>query len=199
MAERIDARRNRDAILTAASELVRERGAEQLRIADVARAAGVGAGSVYRAVQSKSGLLLALLDEHERELQELLIRGDPPLGPGAAPRDRLLAFIAALHELVVAHRELLIAADDASALAHLRTGAHDAWHLHLRLLLTGLCPHSDPDVLAELLLAPLSAATHAHVIDDLGLDPERLRTELLELVRGVIATKANAPHAETNR
>lgn len=185
MAQRADARRNRAAILEAASELILQRGAEGLRIAEVASRAGVGAGSVYRAVHSKSGLLLAMLDEHEHELQELVIRGDPPLGPGAPPQERLLAFVEALHELVVGRRELLLAADDASALSHLRTGAHDAWRLHLRLLLTELRPEADPDVLAEVLLAPLSAATHVHLLDDLGIEPQHILTELLRLAAAI--------------
>lgn len=185
MAQRADARANRTAILAAADELIRQRGADGLRIAEVADTAGVGAGSVYRAVGSKSGLLLALLDEDERELQEQLIRGDPPLGPGAPARERLLAFVVALHELVVARRELLLAADHASALSHLRTGAHDAWRRHLRVLLIDLLPDADADVLAEILLAPLSAATHVHLLDDLAIEPQRLRDEVLRIATAI--------------
>lgn len=185
MAERADARRNREAILSAAAGLVHEQGAERLRIADVARVAGLGAGSIYRAVGSKSGLLLALLDEHERQLQEAIIRGAPPLGPGAPPDERLTAFVSALHDLVVRQRETLMAADQASALAPLRTGAHRAWHLHLRLLLAELRPDADSDVLAEVLLAPLSATTHVHVLDDLGLRADHLRAELLRVAQAV--------------
>lgn len=190
MAERADARRNRAAILNATTELIRERGVERLRIADVARTAGLGAGSVYRAVGSKSGLLLALLDEHESRLQEQIIRGEPPLGPGAPPAERLVAFVSALHELVVQQRELLIAADHASALAHLRTGAHRAWYTHLRLLLAELRLDADPDVLAEILLAPLSAAMHVHVLDDLGLDAAHLRAELLRVAETLTSARS---------
>lgn len=185
MAQRADARANREAILAAADELIRRRGAEGLRIAEVADNAGVGPGSVYRAVGSKSGLLLALLDEDERELQEQLIRGDPPLGPGPPARERLLAFVVALHELVVARRELLLAADHASALSHLRTGAHDVWRQHLRILLIDLHPDADADVLAEILLAPLSAPTHVHLLDDLAIEPQRVRDELLRLATAI--------------
>ena len=80
---RSDAVRNRRAVLAAARELVERDGAERLRIGDVARRAGVGPGTVYRSFGSKRELLLGLVDDRERELQEELLRGAPPLGPGA--------------------------------------------------------------------------------------------------------------------
>src|SRR5688500_11090410 len=114
-APRADAVRNRAAILAATEELVAAGGAARLRIAEVARRAGVGPGSVYRAFGSKGDLLLALLDERERVLQEELIRGAAPLGPGAPPAERLEAFVLALHDLHVREREVIVAADSTSA------------------------------------------------------------------------------------
>ena len=179
MTQRADARRNRQAILDAARGLVRDRGPAALRIADVAAAAGVGAGSVYRAVGSKSGLLLELLDEDERALQEQMMRGEPPLGPGAPAAERLTAFVTALHDLLVRRRELLVAADDQSALAHTRTAVHAGWSLHVQVLLAEVNPAANPRIAAELLLAMLSAPTYVHLIDDLGQSPEEVLTEVL--------------------
>jgi AcrR family transcriptional regulator len=184
---RADARRNREAILTAARALVGEHGATGLRIADVAAASGVGAGSIYRAVGSRSGLLLALLDEDERELQQQMISGPPPLGPGAPPAERLRAFVTALHELIVRRRELLVAADDTSALAHTRTAVRAGWAAHLRLLLAELLPaDADVQIAAELLLAVLSAPTYVHILDDLARTPADLHRELHRLLRLVV-------------
>jgi len=112
--ERADAIRNRTAVLDAASQLVDRNGAAALRMADVARHAGVGPGTVYRAFGGRSELLLALLDDEERGLQEALLRGDPPLGPGAPATQRLLAFVDALHQLTVRQRDVLMAADAGS-------------------------------------------------------------------------------------
>ena len=50
---------------------------------DVARAACVGTGTLYRRFGDRAGLALALLDEHTRAFQDALIAGPPPLGPGA--------------------------------------------------------------------------------------------------------------------
>ena len=52
---------------------------------DVAHAACVGTGTLYRRFGDRAGLALALLDEQEREFQNALITGPPPLGPGAPP------------------------------------------------------------------------------------------------------------------
>ena len=89
---------------------------------EVARAAGVAKGTVFHRFGDRAGLALALLDEHERALQEQVLRGPPPLGPGAPPRERLLAFLAALAELTVEHRELLLEVERASGgpLSHRR-------------------------------------------------------------------------------
>src|SRR3954464_977924 len=90
--ERADAARNRLRILSAAADLVGERGIEHVSMEDVARAACVGTGTLYRRFGDRAGLALALLDEHTREFQDALISGPPPLGPGAPAPERLRAF-----------------------------------------------------------------------------------------------------------
>ena len=77
--ERADAARNRLRILEAAAELVDERGIDQVSMDDVARAACVGTGTLYRRFGDRAGLALALLDEHTREFQDALIAGPPPV------------------------------------------------------------------------------------------------------------------------
>lgn len=69
---------------------------------DLARAAGVGKGTLYRRFPDRASIAVALLDEHERTLQERLLRGPPPLGPGAPPAERLAAFYAAMVDLLLA-------------------------------------------------------------------------------------------------
>jgi AcrR family transcriptional regulator len=57
---RADARRNREAIVQAAREIVAEQGAEA-QIQDVARKAGVGVGTVYRHFPTKDALMAELV------------------------------------------------------------------------------------------------------------------------------------------
>ena len=49
----------------------------------VAAAAGVGKGTVFRRFGDRTGLVRALISDTEIEMQERMIRGAPPLGPGA--------------------------------------------------------------------------------------------------------------------
>ena len=91
-AERSDAARNREAILQAARRLIGEQGAESITMDRLACEAGVGKGTLFRRVGDRASLFHALLDESERALQEGFIRGPTPLGPGAPPDERLVAF-----------------------------------------------------------------------------------------------------------
>jgi AcrR family transcriptional regulator len=92
-AERTDAAQNRARVL-AAAELFSSRNPRQITMSDIAAAAGVGRGTLYHRYPDLASIAVALLDEHERAVQEQLLRGDPPLGPGAAPAQRLAAFYA---------------------------------------------------------------------------------------------------------
>ena len=113
--ERADAARNRGRVLEAARQLFAERGVQAVTMSEVARAAGVAKGTVFHRFGDRAGLALALVDEAERALQEQVLRGPPPLGPGAPPRERLLAFLDALAELTVEHRDLLREVEQSSA------------------------------------------------------------------------------------
>jgi AcrR family transcriptional regulator len=66
--ERADAARNRRKVLAAAGELFAARGVAGVSMDDVAAAAGVGKGTLYRRFGDKSGMAAALLDELESQL-----------------------------------------------------------------------------------------------------------------------------------
>ncbi|HET7048523.1 MAG TPA: helix-turn-helix domain-containing protein [Solirubrobacteraceae bacterium] len=77
---RSDARRNREAVLAAAKELFAKEGLEA-QMPDVARAANVGVGTVYRHFPSKDELVTALVVAHFETLadkaRECLAMDDP--------------------------------------------------------------------------------------------------------------------------
>ncbi|MGQ0576598.1 MAG: TetR/AcrR family transcriptional regulator [Pseudonocardia sp.] len=157
-AERAAAARNRRRILDAAAALFAERGVDGVSIDAVAVAAGVGKGTVFRRFGDKAGLAAALLDERERALQEAILSGPAPLGPGAAPADRIGAFTAAYLDHVLGAPELVRMSETASIGARFRIGAFWFWHTHLRVLLAEAGhPRPAADVLAHALLAPLAA------------------------------------------
>src|SRR4029453_15216480 len=124
--ERGDAARNRRRVLAAAEELFAARGAGEVTMEDIARAAGVGKGTLYRRFPDRASIAVALLDEHERALQEQLLRGPPPLGPGAPPAERLAAFYAAMVELLERHLHLVLGAETGSR--RVATGGHGCLH-----------------------------------------------------------------------
>src|ERR1700733_12183697 len=109
--ERGDAARNRALLLDAARSLVADRRPDAVTMDDVAAAAGVGKGTLFRRFGSRAGLMMVLLDEDERASQQAFLFGPPPLGPDAAPLERLLAFGRDRLRFVHAHHELLSAAN----------------------------------------------------------------------------------------
>src|ERR1700677_1922051 len=109
--ERGDAARNRALLLEAARSLVDKRGADAVTMDDIAAEAGVGKGTVFRRFGSRAGLMMVLLDEDERAMQQAFMFGPPPLGPDAPPLDRLLAFGRDRLWFTHTHLELLSAAN----------------------------------------------------------------------------------------
>jgi AcrR family transcriptional regulator len=188
--ERADAVRNRERILSAARRLIGKRGVRAVTLERVAEEAGVGRATLYRRFPDRSALLLALLDEHERRLQDQILEGDPPLGPGASAGRRLMAFAEALLDLTLEHLELLLGSETTAPLARLHTGAYAVWHLHLAGLLRELRPDADPDVLADLILGLYDAELQRFLADE--RDPSAVRTLLLDSVRRLAAVRRSA-------
>ena len=83
----------RDAILKAATQIFARNGYFQSQVADIARAAGVAAGTVYLYFRSKDDLLVSLF---ERTMREALAEGRRALAGIEDPRERLTR-IARLH------------------------------------------------------------------------------------------------------
>ncbi|MEV0272062.1 helix-turn-helix domain-containing protein [Hamadaea sp. NPDC050747] len=179
-AERADAARNRRAVLDAAAILFRERGAESVTMDEVAAKAGVGKGTLFRRFGDKSGLAMAVLDEAERDLQERILSGPPPLGPGAAPGPRLVAFAGAYLDFLLANLDVVRMSEAASPGARYRVGAYRFWQLHARILLDGT---PDPDFAAHALLASLSAVHVSALLAEIGED--RVREGVARLARSL--------------
>lgn len=153
--ERGDAARNRRLLLEAARRLVAERGAEAVTTDDIAAAAGVGKGTLFRRFGSRAGLMVVLLDEDEKAHQQALLFGPPPLGPGAPPLERLLAYGRERLTFVEAHYALL---SDVGRDPHMRFSAPiTLHHSHIRVLLHAAGTTGDLDAQATALLALLDA------------------------------------------
>jgi len=188
--ERADAARNRLRILAAAAELVGERGIEHVSMDDVARAACVGTGTLYRRFGDRAGLALALLDEHTREFQDALIAGPPPIGPGAPAAERLRAFGEGYLDLVERHADLLVVAEPQGRLVD---GPYPMYATHLTLLLREAAPHLDAEFTAQALLASLRPAHHLYARRGLGWPLERVRAGWCDLVDSLSDAPSGSP------
>jgi TetR/AcrR family fatty acid metabolism transcriptional regulator len=93
LAERADKADKRDAILRAAIETFAARGFFNAQVADVARGAGVAAGTVYLYFRGKDDLLISIF---ERTMKEAIAAGRESVAARTSPLEQLRA-IASLH------------------------------------------------------------------------------------------------------
>jgi AcrR family transcriptional regulator len=152
--ERRDAARNRVALLEAAGRLVDSCGTDAVTMDAVAAEAGVGKGTVFRRFVSREGLMAALLDHSETEWQASVMSGPAPLGPGADPWERLMAFGRSRLETTIKHADLIRAAGRAGTRSF---AAYSFVTMHARYLLHELGVTGDLPLLAVALIAPLEA------------------------------------------
>jgi AcrR family transcriptional regulator len=186
--ERRDATRNRLKILDAARILFEERDITSVTMEDVARAAGVGKGTLYRRFPNKGLLCQALLDEPTRRVQEEAMRlvsapGDPLV--------KLGAFLALLVEFVEENLDLLYGGNEplcgADRLARFNHPAYD-WR---RWTILGLLQaaervgelESDLDLeyIAAAILAPLDVDFYYYQRRVQGIPQQRISDGLRSL------------------
>jgi AcrR family transcriptional regulator len=185
--ERNDAARNRARVVEAAAKLFREcEDPDRVDMRAIAAEAGVGVGTLYRRFGDKASLAGTVLDNSARGLQEAVLSGPPPLGPGAPPEERLEAFLRALVDHMEKELDLVYAVMQLGGFA---VGPHSAWRLHVRVLVSELAPHFDPDWLADALLAPLAPALYRHQRRAQGVTTDEIKEQMTLLARAVYGSR----------
>jgi AcrR family transcriptional regulator len=169
--ERRDAARNREALLVAAQALIDHCGIDGLTMDAVAARAGVGKGTVFRRFGSREGLMAAVLNFSESEWLASVISGPPPLGPGAPPMERLVAFGRSRlqHNLMLA--DLIRAAGWSGPRSF---AAYSFAAMHTRHLMNELRVSGDVTLLATALLAPLEVPILDQQVRIEGMDLDRI-------------------------
>ena len=116
---------------------------------------------MFRRFGPHAGIFQALLDDSERDLQQAILTGPPPLGPGAPPVDRLVAYGRARIRFLAAHHAI---ASAALAVRRGPRGHPPTSRTHIRMLLRELAPAgADLDALASQLAAALDVPLVLHL------------------------------------
>ncbi|WP_066939974.1 TetR/AcrR family transcriptional regulator [Microtetraspora fusca] len=200
--ERADAARNREAILRATEELLARYRPEQVSMERVAAAAGVGKGTVFHRFGSRMGLMVALMRERAYALDEAVTKGPPPLGPGAPPEERLMAFLDAVAELVGRNKGLLAALGHAATASSKSSSSKERsddcaegspddspvyrfWHGHASGLIAERRPDLDAELLAHILLGSLQSEPVLRLLE--RGESARLAASLRVMAVGMLA------------
>ena len=193
--ERADAAANRALILKTAERLFAERGVANVCMAEIAEAAGVGKGTLYRRFAGKAELCLALLDSQMSEFQaEALARFRRQSAEGATHLAQLADFLEALVAFTEIHAPLLSEVERGGLL---RVDAplnvpHFWQFMTVSALLRAaarrgeIADDLDLDYVGEALLAPLQIDIFRYQRDARGYSLERIADGLRGLV-GLLA------------
>lgn len=192
-AERSDAAENRRRILATAEKLFAKHGVAEVNMADIAKAAHVGQGTLYRRFANKGELCLALLDAQMADFQneslgtlrEMAGRKEPKL-------EQLCWFLDSVVRFNARHAPLLCAAQHEITLQEAPTGSPFTWQrLTVAGLLNGAARSGEIDagldlqVLADVLLAPVHPPVFNFLHTRNGYTLNRISAGLQRLVRGL--------------
>ncbi|MFN2140781.1 MAG: TetR/AcrR family transcriptional regulator [Candidatus Promineifilaceae bacterium] len=191
--ERADAAANRRLILQTAEHLYAERGVAAVTMADIAAAAGVGKGTLYRRFDNKAELTLALLDGRTREFQNGVLKQLNQFEEGRASYlDRLDYYLDALVHFTNDHLPYLCVVQSEGLIDDREQSHPYHWQHHTvnALLSRGiaageLLPSIDVPYTADALLAPLRADIFRYQRAVRGFTPDRISHALRTLLHAL--------------
>lgn len=192
--ERADAAANRQLILQTADILFARHGVANVTMADIAQAAAVGKGTLYRRYSNKAELCLALMDTQLADFQNAMLgRMRQMAADGRSNVDMLDQFLDALVNFTENHTPLLCEVQSAGLLtAEHRLQMPHFWQymtvdglLKAALQAGEIRPDLDVDYLADALLAPLRADMFRFQREVRAFSLERISDGLRSLVAGL--------------
>lgn len=174
---RADAVRNRQAVLRAAGRLFDAAGdADQVSMDDIAAAAGVGKGTLFRRFGDRASLIRALYEERAEALHTALARD-------RERTDDVTHLMSTVLRFKIENRALSRALESIGDGSPYANAGYDRWHATLVELVTEVRGPDDADFLAHALLA----AVRSDLVHHLGDWPEeRLQGGLAALVVSVL-------------
>ncbi|MFC9587983.1 TetR/AcrR family transcriptional regulator [Streptomyces yangpuensis] len=185
--ERADAQRNREAVLAAADALFAASSSpHSVSMDDIAAAAGVGKGTLFRRFGDRAGLIAAVITSRLEPLQRAVQEVQEKTG--SAPRRQVLDLLDTALMFKIENRNLMSAAEDAGIGSPYRAGHYGWWHETLRAALDRVPGVHDPDFTAHALLAAIRADLVTHLIDERQMSPDGLRSALAAHVADVLGS-----------
>lgn len=185
--ERADAQRNREAVLAAADALFAASGSpHSVSMDDIAAAAGVGKGTLFRRFGDRAGLIGAVIASRLEPLRQAVQEAQETAG--SSPRERVLELLDASLRFKVENRNLMSAAEDAGVSSPYQAGHYGWWHGTLRAALDEVPGVHDADFTAHALLAAIRADLVAHLIDEQKMTPDGLRSALAGYLDNVLGS-----------
>lgn len=179
---RADALRNHALLLETARDLFNQHGVEAVTMSQIAQAAGVGKGTLYRHFENKMALCFALLERDQRELQEDTLRY---LRQNISPYAQLRWFMEHAARFVIRNQALLSGFESAPETIALQHPAHFWWRQTIRMLLQKLAVAGDIDYLSDTLYTLL----HVDVIrfqGKMGYSTQRILDGLMLVIDKLI-------------
>ena len=190
----------RQRILTAAAELVAERGYHEVGMSDIGAAAGIVGSGIYRHFDGKSAVLVAMFD---RVIDDLTRGAAEILSRGLDPAQTLRALIAAHVRITLEDRMLMrvyhneiasLPAEDNRRLRRKQRIYIEEW-VHI---LDVLRPEVDDAVLRALVHAGIGAV-HSTLFYSSGLPADQLATLMAAAAEATMFIPTSDPDAVTTR
>jgi AcrR family transcriptional regulator len=177
---RADALKNRALILKTANKLFMDRNVHDVTMSDIAEAAEIGKGTLYRHFEDKAQLCQALLDEDQRSLQDRALEYFRTQGN---PMDNLGWFLVEVALFVDRNSHLLCVTSD-----HIMTLEHPAhwwWRQTIRGLLGQINPPGDLEYFTDLLYVMLDVNTIYFQRKNQGYSIQRVTDGLLDTLQRI--------------
>ena len=194
--ERRDAVENRMRILETAELLFAKQGVNNVNMADIAKAAGVGKGTLYRRFANKGEVCLALMDSQMRDFQDGMLSRMQRLSADGTPKlEQLEQFIDALVYFTEAHSPLLCVVQREGMLEEIEESRAQLPHFWQHMTISGLLKTAvaegelsaaiDIDYVSDALLAPLKADIFRFQRTVRGFSLERISAGLRLIIVGL--------------
>jgi AcrR family transcriptional regulator len=175
---RADAVENRRVLLRTARRLFAQQDVETITMTQLAQAAGVGKGTLYRHFNNKAEVCYALLDDEQRQLQNETLQR---MRATTNPTETMRWFLEGVVDFVVRNDQLLAAGLQEGNVTALTFPAHAWWHTTIRGLLDQMGITGDQDYLSDTLYVMVNVETIHYQLHTRGYTRHRIVDGILML------------------